>query len=131
MIAHERLPEWLELFEKVELTSKEDDRLGATHRMTSELKGIVKIQWDGEITEWVENKMYAWRTIGGHFTGFGSMTLTPINLGTRFTMVMDYGVPYSVFGKLIDKLLVHEVISGEIDEGLKRLKDMLEKKLAH
>jgi uncharacterized membrane protein len=127
MVEHEKLPEWFELFEKAELTSKEDDKLGATHHMTSELYDIVKIEWDGEITEWIENKMYAWRSIGGPFTGFGSMTLTPTKSGTKFTMVMDYGVPHSFLGKLMDKLLIHEALERAFDEGLKKLKAILEK----
>ena len=127
MIAHKRLPEWFDLFKKVELTSKEDDKLGATHRMTSELYQIVNIEWDGEITEWIEDKKYSWRTIGGPFTGFGSMILIPINSGTNFTMVMDYEIPPTFLGKLMDKLLIHEALEKEFDEGLKKLKSMLEK----
>jgi uncharacterized membrane protein len=127
MIAHERLPEWFDLFQKIELTSKEDDKLGATHKMTSELYDIVHIEWEGETTEWIENKMYAWRTTGGPFTGFGSMNLTPIKTGTKFTMEMDYGIPYSFLGKLMDKLLIHEALEKAFDEGLKNLKEILEK----
>ena len=127
MIAHERLPEWFDLFKKVELTSKEDDKLGATHHMTSELYEIVKIEWDGETTEWIENGMYAWRTIGGPFTGFGSMSLTPVGSGTRFTIAMDYQIPHSFLGRLMDKLLIHEALESEFDEGLKELKILLEK----
>jgi uncharacterized membrane protein len=127
MIVHERLSEWFDLFKKVELTSKEDDKLGATHHMTSELYDIVKIEWDGETTEWIENKKYSWRTIGGPFTGFGSMILTPLSAGTKFTMVMDYEIPHTFLGKLMDKLLIHEALESEFDEGLKELKAMLEK----
>lgn len=127
MIAHAKLPAWFDLFKKVELTSKEDDKIGATHHMTSELYEIVKIEWDGETTDWIENKMYAWRTIGGPFTGFGSMVLTPIDLGTRFSITMDYEIPYSFLGKLMDKLLIQEALESEFIEGLKELKDLLEK----
>jgi uncharacterized membrane protein len=127
MIVHERLPEWFDLFKKVELTSKEDNKLGATHHMTSELYEIVKIEWDGETTEWIENSKYAWRTIGGPFTGFGSMTLTPINSGTNFTIAMDYEIPHSFLGKLMDKIVIHKALESEFDEGLKELKNILEK----
>ena len=127
LIAHERIPEWFELFKKVESTSKEKDNVGATHHMTSEIAGVARAEWDGETTEWIENKMYAWRSIGGHFTGFGSMILSPTNTGTKFSMMMDYELPYSVLGKMIDKLRVHRVIDNSINEGLKKLKDMLEK----
>ena len=127
MIVHKRLPEWFDLFKKIELTSKEDDKIGATHHMTSELYEIVKIEWDGETTEWIENKMYSWRTIGGPFTGFGSMSLTPITTGTTFTIAMDYEIPHSFLGKIMDKLLIQEALESEFEEGLRELKAMLEK----
>jgi len=127
MIAHKRLPEWFDLFKKVELTSKEDDEVGATHRMTSELYEIVKVEWDGETTEWIENEMYSWRTIGGPFTGFGSMIVTPVASGTKFTIVMDYEIPHSFLGKILDRLLIQEALESEFDEGLRELKTLLEK----
>lgn len=127
MIAHERLPEWFDLFKQVELTSKEDDKIGATHHMTSEIYEIIKIEWDGEITEWIENKKYSWRTIGGPFTGFGSMIITPIDSGTRFSISMDYEVPHSYLGKLLDKLLIQDALESEFTEGLQELKVLLEK----
>jgi uncharacterized membrane protein len=126
MIAHEKLPEWFDLFKKVELTSAEDNKPGTTHHMTSELYEIVKIEWDGEISEWVENKKYSWRTIGGPFTGFGSMILDSIISGTRFTIVLDYEIPHSFMGKLMDKLLIHEALESEFDEGFRELKKILE-----
>jgi uncharacterized membrane protein len=127
MIAHKRLPEWFDLFKKIELTTKEDEKIGATHHMTSELYEIVKIEWDGETTQWVENKMYSWRTIGGPFTGFGSMTLTPIASKTKFTITMDYEVPHSYLGKMMDRLLIHKALESEFREGLRELKKLLEK----
>jgi hypothetical protein len=42
-------------------------------------------------------------------------------------MVMDYGIPHSFLGKLMDKLLIHEALESEFDEGLKELKDILER----
>jgi uncharacterized membrane protein len=127
MIAHKRLPEWFDLFKRIELTSNEDEKIGATHHMTSELYEIVKIEWDGETTQWIENSMYSWRTIGGPFTGFGSMMLTPIDSKTKFTIVMDYEIPNSYLGKILDRLIIHEALKSEFREGLRELKNLLEK----
>ncbi len=95
--------------------------------MTSELYEIIKIEWDGETIEWVENERYAWRTIAGPFTGFGSMNITPIDSGARLSIILDYEIPHSYLGKLLDKLLIHEALESEFDEGLKELKALLEK----
>jgi hypothetical protein len=40
---------------------------------------------------------------------------------------MDYEVPHSFLGKLLDKLLIYEALGSEFDEGLKELKALLEK----
>ena len=125
-IAHEKLPEWFGPFKKVESTSKVTEGKGATHHMVSELDKIAKAEWDGETTEWVENKMYSWRSTGGHFTGFGSMILDPAEGGTRFTMIFDYEVPYSLLGKVLDKLRIHHEIEQEIEKGLQKLKTKIE-----
>ena len=60
-------------------------------------------------------------------TGIGSMTFTPTEGGTKFSMVIDYELPYSVLGKLIDKLRVRKAIDKSYDEALKRLKEMAER----
>jgi len=125
-VAHEKIPEWFEPFKKVELTSKGGERKGATHHITSELDQIVKAEWEGGTTEWIENKMYSWRSTGGHFTGFGSMILDPLNNQTKFTMIFDYEIPYSLFGKIFDKLHIHKEIEKYIDQGLLKLKAKLE-----
>ena len=41
--------------------------------------------------------------------------------------MIDYELPYSVLGKLIDKLRVHKALEKSFDIGLKKLKDILEK----
>ena len=126
MIAHNKLPEWFDLFKKVELTSEEDDIVGATHHMTSELYEIIKIEWDGEIIEWIENELYSWRTIEGPFTGFGTMKLTPVDNGTRFTISMDYDIPHSYLGQILNRLIIQDALESEFREGLKELKAKLE-----
>ena len=55
------------------------------------------------------------------------MILTPSTSGTKFTMAMDYEIPHSFLGKLMDKILIHEALESEFDEGLKELKNLLEK----
>jgi len=41
--------------------------------------------------------------------------------------VIDYELPYSVLGKLIDKLRVHKAMDKSYDVALKKLKDIMEK----
>jgi hypothetical protein len=64
---------------------------------------ILKSEIDLELTDFVKNekvawRTVAWRTIGGNMTGIGSMTFSPREDGTKCSMVIDYELPYSVFG---------------------------------
>jgi uncharacterized membrane protein len=126
MVAWEKLPEWYDLFKKVEYTSKDKYKVGETVHIISEAAGV-KAEWDAETTEVIENEKAAWRSTGGNFTGIGSTALSPTKAGTKVTIVMEYELPYSVLGKLIDKLRVHKALEKSFDIGLKKLKDILEK----
>ena len=93
----------MDIIKKVEYTSEEKETIGATAHWIGEAGGV-KSEWDTETTEWEPYSRGAWRSTGGTFTGIGSMTLTPIDSGTKTTFVMDYDLPYSILGRIIDKL---------------------------
>jgi len=127
MTGWEKLPEWHTDWKTVEWTSKDKNKVGSTLHLTGETAGV-KADMDLEVTEIMENKKVAWRTIRGNITGFGSITLTPTESGTKFSEVIDYELPYSVLGKLLDKLRVHKAIDNSYEAALKRLKNMAETK---
>jgi uncharacterized membrane protein len=118
--------EWYDPFKKVEWTSKDKHKVGSTVHITTELAGI-KSAWDGETTEYTENEKVAWRSTGGSFTGIGFNALSTTKAGTKVTIMMDYELPYSILGKLIDKLRFHKALEKSYDIGLKKMKDILEK----
>jgi uncharacterized membrane protein len=122
----EKLPEFQPEWKKVEWTSKDKNKVGSTLHMIGEVAGF-KADMDVEITERKENEKVAWRTSSGNTTGFGSITLSPTKAGTALTIVIEYELPYSVLGKLIDKLRVHKAMDKSYDAYLKKLKDMVEK----
>lgn len=126
MVYWDKVPQWLDMIKTAEFTSKDKDRLGATAHVAGEIAGI-KAQWDAETTEWTENQKFAWRTIAGTFTGFGSMTLSPVEAGTKVTFLMDYDLPYSFLGKLVDKLRVSKQMDKEFKIGMEKLKEIAEK----
>jgi uncharacterized membrane protein len=126
LMTWEKTPEWYEPFKKVVVTSKDKNVVGETVHISGEIAGI-KAEWDAETTERIENKMHSWRSTGGSFTGFGSFVFSPTKAGTKLTAMMDYEMPYSIFGKLIDKLRVHKAMEKSVDDGLKKIKAMAEK----
>jgi len=48
-------------------------------------------------------------------------------MGTKLTFVIEYGLPYSVLGKVIDKLMIAREMKEGIERGLQKLKSLLEK----
>jgi uncharacterized protein YndB with AHSA1/START domain len=123
MIQWDRTPEWYAPWTKVEWTSKEKDKVGSTVHITVELD--VKTELDCETTEIVENEKVAFRSIGKNpTTGFHS--LTPTNGGTTVTLGATYELPYSVLGKLIDKVHTRKIMEKSFEVGLKKLKDIVE-----
>ena len=123
----DRIPEWMDIIKKAEYTSKDKDSVGATaHVIGGETAGI-KTEWDVEITEYVKNERATWRTTAGNITAIGLTTLNPTEAGTKLAFVIDYDLPYSIFGKIIDKLVVSREAEKGIERALEKLKNILEK----
>lgn len=120
----ERFPEWFDSFKKVEWTSKEKEKVGSTIHVTSEIAGM-KAEYDAEIVEFTKNTL-RWRTIGGNFTAISTGTISPTDSGTEFTIAIDYELPYSILGKMIDKLRVHKAMEKDLEKGLKGIKKSTE-----
>jgi hypothetical protein len=57
----------------------------------------------------------------------GTFALKPTEAGTEMTYSADYEMPWGIFGKLFDKLLVKRMMAKDIEGEAKSLKDFLEK----
>ena len=126
LITWDRVPEWYESIKKVEWTSKGKMEVGATVHVLSETAGV-KEEWDAEITEYVDKERVSWRTTGGNTTIIYHAILEPTETGTKTTTTFDYELPYSVLGKIIDKLRVHKALEKDSEQALQRMKDVAEK----
>jgi uncharacterized membrane protein len=126
MLFWDRLSEWLEGIKKGEYTSDEKDKVGATAHVVAGLAGL-DVEFDIEITEYSKYKSASWRTTGGNLTAIGNSILKPIELGTELRLIFDYDLPFSILGKVVDKLLVSREMEKGFDTDLVKLKDMLER----
>ena len=126
MIFAAGMMKWYAPLKKIDYTSKEKNKVGATVHVITELAGL-KGEYDCETTEVIENEKVGWRTTGGNFTGFGFNAVSPTKSGTKVTMMFDYELPYSLLGKIIDKLRFHKALEKSYETGLNKLKDMMEK----
>jgi len=115
----------MDIIKKVEYTSEQKETVGVTAHWIGEAGGV-KSEWDTETTEWEVNERGAWRSTGGTFTGIGSLTLNPSETGTKATFMMDYDLPYSILGKIIDKLRVCKAVEKGTTRALKKLKEIAE-----
>ena len=113
-------------FAESEYTSKGPVGVGTTMHVVSTAGGTTA-EWDMEVTEFVKNEKVVLRTIGaGKFKGSFSYTYEPTAKGTKLTFCMDYELPYSVLGKLIDKLKVSKAIEKGISKSQENIKKALE-----
>jgi hypothetical protein len=87
----------------------------------------IKGEWDEEVTEFEENKRMAMRTVEGSKMKMGVTGIVePISNGTKVTYLEEYEVPYSVFGKLIDQLVIRKGTEKFMIEMMGNLKKALE-----
>lgn len=109
-----------------EYTSKDPVGVGSTLHFVGKAGGS-QAEWDMEITEFVKNKKVTMRTIGAskfRFSGIRTLELTAT--GTKLTTTMDYELPYSILGKVIDKLRVKKDIEKTTERTMKNMKKALE-----
>jgi len=126
MVFWDKVPQWFSSIKKAQYTTKFKDGVGAVAHVSGEAGGV-KAEWDAETTEWIENVKYSWRTTAGNFTGVGSMKFSPFEKGLKATFIMDYDLPYSIFGKIIDKLSVSRDIDQSCKRGLEKLREIAER----
>ena len=111
-------------FTKAEYTSKGPVGVGTTMHFVG-THGGSKMEWDMEVTEFVKNKKVTTHTEKpANMTNF--LTLEPTTKGTKLTHSVDYELPYSILGKLIDKLKVSKDINKELTFWLENAKKVLE-----
>jgi carbon monoxide dehydrogenase subunit G len=126
LLDKEKMNESTKGFSQFEYTSKGPVGVGTIkHNVTG--SGGSTMEFDSEITEFVKNKKLSTHTVGASkFKGAETFTLEPTSKGTRVTYSMDYEMPYSVLGKLIDKVRVHKKMEEGISNAMENAKKTLE-----
>ena len=113
-------------FAEMEYTSKGPVGVGTTVHHVGRTGGQV-VEWDMEITEFVKNKKMSDHTIGASKVKMGSSwTFEPTAKGTKLAVSMDYELPYSVLGKVIDKLKFSKDMDKTMGKLLENIKKALE-----
>lgn len=120
----ENMPEWMSSCKSHRITSQQRSGVGTTTHCVMEQAGRV-IEWDSVVTEYVENEKMVWHCEKPSRND-GIFEFEPTTTGTKVTFTMDYDLPYSILGAIIDRLKVSRAIQQTVDDGLRRLKEILE-----
>jgi hypothetical protein len=99
-------------------------RMARIHGQTIDMAGDIS----GELELKYKNERVAWRTTSGDMAMFGTIKLEPVDEGTKVTYSINYELPYSIFGTLIDKLKMSKELEKGMPEALQNLKNQVEKK---
>jgi uncharacterized membrane protein len=126
LVDFEGMPEWNDVIKEVKITSEKRKGVGVTFHQVA-MAGDTLTESDAEVTEWIENERFDVRSTAGNLTFLGSNIVKPVTGGTEVTIVADYELPYSILGKIIDKLKVSKDISKNIESSNQNLKKLLEK----
>jgi uncharacterized protein YndB with AHSA1/START domain len=121
------VPRWNKLIKEAFVTSKEQIGVGSTVHYVGEAGGA-RGEWDIETTEWVKDKKYTWRTTSGDVAMLVTWTLREVNGDTEITYKIQYELPYSILGKIINKLRASRDIENGMTAALLNLKQLSEKK---
>lgn len=106
------------------LTSKDlPAGIGTTAHFVGQHGGS-KSEWDMKITEFERNKRLRWQSMKPEISNI--MTLEPTSNGTMLTHTTHYELPYSAFGKFMDKVKVSKDVNKELEKELAETKRALE-----
>ena len=125
-IDNKKMNDVMKGFAESEITSKGPFGVGTTVHFVGKAGGQ-QLEWDMEVSEFVKDKKITYHTIGASkFKMTNTSTLEPTAKGTKLTSSVDYELPYSVLGKLVDKLRVSKGIDKDNTNLLENIKKALE-----
>lgn len=127
IINRSEIPKWNRLIKEAWVTSKENTGVGSTVHYVG-VAGGARGEWDTETTEWVKDRKYGWRTISGDVTMLVTWTLMETDAGTKLGYAIQYELPYSILGRVLDKLKVSRDIENGMNDALQNLKQLLEQR---
>ena len=90
--------------------------------------GGMKVESDTETSEVQENKVYGFHQTGGFLkSGKNRIEIEPSKKGSAVTWTLEYELPYSFLGKIMDKLKASRQFEEGVADSLSGLKKFLER----
>lgn len=125
-IAHqpERLPDWWRAFHSQERVTPPPTVVGSISRYAYNMMGV-RIKGEHQIVEMEADARLLVRTLSG-IDGIFEFTFAPADGGTELTIRVDYALPGSVLGQMINRPAIEQSNERDLIEGLQNLKRLLE-----
>ena len=125
----ERMAEWWPPIELQERVTPPPTGLGSVSRYVYNMMNV-SIRGEHEVIVYEENQHLRVETVSGIDSLF-DFQFEPLNdILTRLTIMVDYTLPGSVVGQLMNRLVIEERNIQDLQEGLHNLKRMAEAETA-
>lgn len=120
----ERQPEWWPPIESTQRVTPPPTAVGSVSNYVYNMLGV-RIRGEHQVVEMVPNQHLLVKTISGIDSAF-TFTFAPAPGGTKLKIQVDYAVPGSVLGQLVNKLAIEQKNISDLETGLQNLKGILE-----
>jgi uncharacterized protein YndB with AHSA1/START domain len=126
VIAHqpERQPQWWPSFDLQERVTPPPTTFGSRSRYIYNMMGI-RLKGEHEVIDYAEGEKLVVKTISGLDSTF-EFTFEPQGAGTRLTVRVQYTLPGSVLGQLLNRLTIESKNERDLHAALGNLKTLVE-----
>ncbi len=126
---HDRCHDWLEFVSDANYNSEQRTDVGTSAHHRGQIMGR-KMEWDGEIIEWVEDARIVWQARSGLPKKMQMKAINRVEKegrNTRYGLKVEYQPPYSILGKVMDVIMMRRAIRRSITSSLEKLKVVVER----
>ncbi len=100
--------------------------VGSEYKVFLKMGCISLKLWDVKIIELVEDKLYHTKSISGLNIKSSKSIVEPIQSRTKLTRFVEYELPLSFLGEILDRLWIHRVLERKTAEWLQNIKKQIE-----
>ncbi len=125
---HDNCNDWLEFVSGANYTSREKTGVGTTAHHSGQIIGR-RMEWDGRVVEWTENSSIVWEATTGTPQAMRMKATNRVEKeqdGARYSLEVQYVPPYSIFGRIMDLVMIKRGIRKMVQHSTQNLKRILE-----
>jgi uncharacterized membrane protein len=125
---HDICHDWLEFVSSASYLGKEKEGVGTSAHHRGQFMGR-QMEWDGRVTEWTENSSIVWEATSGTPQRMRMKAVNRVEKekgGSRYSLEVEYIPPYSIFGRIMDLVMIKRGIRKMVQHSTLNLKRILE-----